>query len=81
MGNPPRSSRQLEGRKDNMDSTRPIARFWTRSDGATCLLYKGEAGWCLTVEKAGQPIKTHSVPSPTEAINLAKLWRREQDTA
>jgi hypothetical protein len=64
-----------------VETTRAIARFWTRSDGASCLLYKREDGWWLTIEKAGEPLKTLAVPNPSEAITLAKRWRREQDMA
>lgn len=56
-----------------------IAKFWTRSNGATCLLYKREDGWWLTIEKDGATIKKLAVPSPTEGIETARQWRIRDD--
>jgi hypothetical protein len=54
---------------------RAIARFWTRPDGATCLLHKREDGWWLTIQRDDEIIKELSLPSPRDALKIAKEWR------
>jgi hypothetical protein len=62
-----------------MDSRRVIARFWKRSDGAACFLYKREDGWWVTIEIEGTTIKTLPVPTPSEGIQTAKEWRKHDN--
>jgi len=56
-----------------------IARFWTRPDGSKCLLHKRDDGWWLTVERDNQIVKELALPTPGDALRVAREWRTEED--
>jgi hypothetical protein len=56
-----------------------IARFWTRADGSKCLLYKRDDSWWLTIERDGQIVKELALPSPGDAVGLARQWKKDED--
>lgn len=58
-----------------MQPTPDIARLWTKPDGSTCVLTRRGTTLFLSVQRDGRILMEKAVESPTEAMDLALMWK------